>query len=347
MSEPPVTRNSATSAPASALIASLLPKYVGHRAEWARDIETDFAALGIIADREHVCAVIAVIEQESSFQVDPVIPNLGVIASREIDKRAEGEGVPSMLVHAALELKSSDSRSFDARIHAAKTEKDLSDAYEDFIRQVPLGERLFAGWNPIRTRGPMQVNVAFAERFAATRSYPFPIKTRIEDELFTRRGSLYFGIAHLLAYQAPYNSYLYRFADYNAGQYASRNAAFQKAVALASGRPLVADGALLPRERHAAGETEQTLLTISDRLRLSAAEIHQELESGDTERFEQSPLYHRVLALAEQQAGRPLPRAHVPDIQLAGPKITRRLTTQWYAQRVDARFRLCEQYPIH
>jgi len=28
---------------------------------------------------------------------------------------------------------------------------------------VPLGRTLFAESNPIRTRGPMQVNVAFAE----------------------------------------------------------------------------------------------------------------------------------------------------------------------------------------
>ena len=70
--------------------------------------------------------------------------------------------------------------------------KDLSDAYEDLIAAVPLGKELFADRNPIRTRGPMQVNVAFAEQFSAAAPYPYPVRSSIADELFTRRGSVYF-----------------------------------------------------------------------------------------------------------------------------------------------------------
>jgi hypothetical protein len=195
----------------------------------------------------------------------------------------------------------------------------------------------------------MQVNVAFARRFAAQQPYPYPIKTSLEEELFTRRGSLYFGIAHLLAYDAPYTAYLYRFADYNAGQYASRNAAFQWAVALAAGLSLPADGALLPtrgRQAVAAGSTEAAVLTLRRNLGLSDSEIHEALESGDQQRFEQSVLYQRVFALADRRAGRALPRERLPDIKLVGPKITRALTTQWYAQRVNTRFASCTRHML-
>jgi hypothetical protein len=52
-------------------------------------------------------------------------------------------------------------------------------------------------------------------------------------------------------------------------------------------------------------------------------------------------VYERVFALAERVAKRPLPRAIVPSIKLHGPKISRSLTTSWYAHRVDGRFERC------
>ncbi len=344
MSQPPGLSGSRSTVPAQPIISALLPQNISDRADWERDMQASFSALGLTVNEPRVCAVIAVIQQESGFQVNPVIPDLGRIASQEIDRRANDKGLPLLLVHAALDLRSPDGRSFAARIRSARTEKELSDIYEDFIRQVPLGQRLFEDWNPIRTRGPMQVNVAFARRFSGRRPYPYPISIGLDEELFTRRGSLYFGTAHLLVYDAPYDSYIYRFADYNAGQYASRNAAFQRALALAAGRSLPADGALLPGDRREVGSTEAAALRIKDQLHLSDVDIHRALEDGDQERFEQSALYHQVFMLAERRAGRSLPRARLPDIKLGGPKVTRALTTQWYAQRVYGRFTSCERH---
>jgi len=328
---------------ARTVIDESIPKGVADRGGWRNDIYAGFAAQNLAPTRDSVCAVIAVIEQESGFQVNPVVPGLGAIAWREIDSRAERAGVPRVLVHGALELRSPDGRTYSQRIDAARTEKDLSDIYEDFIGSVPLGSRVFANLNPIRTRGPMQVNVAFATQYAAVRPYPYTIKDTIADELFTRRGSLYFGIAHLFAYQPPYDKYLFRFADFNAGQFASRNAAFQNAVSEASGIPITADGALLPSTgaQSGPGETELALRTLGSRLNVDDREIHEALAQGKTRDLERTKIYERVFALAERAARHALPRAIVPNIKLQGPKISRALTTNWYAHRVEGRFDRC------
>jgi hypothetical protein len=326
---------------ARAVIDESIPTGVSDRTGWISDIYAGFTVQDLAPTRESVCAVVAVIEQESNFQVNPVIPGLGAIAWREIDSRAERAGVPRILLHGALALRSPNGKTYSERIDAARTEKDLSDIYEDFIGSVPLGRRLFADLNPIRTRGPMQVNVAFANRYAALRPYPYPVTESIADEVFTRRGSLYFGIAHLFAYQPPYDEYLFRFADFNAGQFASRNAALQNAVSKASGIALVTDGALLPAAGAEPGETEVALRALASRLNVDEREIHDALEQGKTRDLERNHVYERVFALAERVAKRPLPRAIVPVIRLQGPKISRTLTTSWYAHRVEGRFEQC------
>jgi hypothetical protein len=334
-------------AAARALIEHSLPRNVSDRAGWSADMYAAFTALTVTPSQENICAVVAVIEQESGFRVDPVIPNLGPIARKEIANRAERAHVPMLIVNGVLALKSSDGRTYGDRIDAAKTEKDLSDAYEDFIASVPMGKTLFADRNPIRTRGPMQVNVAFAEQFSSAAAYPYPVKSDIAEELFTRRGSLYFGIAHLLDYRAPYEQYLFRFADFNAGQYASRNAAFQNALGVAANFRVLADGALLPHDSDAnnPGDTEAAARMLAARLKLSDAAIHAALAEGKTKGFEATTLYQRVFALADQQSHGQLPRAQVPSIKLGGPKIKRSLTTDWYAHRVDDRFKRCLNAP--
>lgn len=326
------------------LITRLIPSYAADRAGWASDIHAAFAALKLPATRENICAVLAVTEQESSFRADPPVPNLAEITWDEIDRRAERMGLPQMMVRTALKLKSSTGQSYGERIDAAKTERELSLIFEDFVGMVPLGRRLLAGWNPVRTGGPMQVGIAFSEQHAASRPYPYPVEGSIRHEVFTRRGGVYFGVAHLLDYPASYERLLYRFADFNAGHYASRNAAFQNALSLVSGTPLELDGDLVRFEDNGAagpGSTELAARALAQRLDLSHAEIRRALERGQAAGFETTALYQGVFALADQQQRRPLPRALLPRITLKSPKFTRRLTTEWFANRVDERFRRC------
>jgi Protein of unknown function (DUF1615) len=334
--EPPIDPDAAR-----AQIARLIPPNVENRDGWAIDIFAALEALSIRPTTEHACAVIAVTEQESTFQVHPPVAGLPAMARREIDARAARYRIPAFAVNAALDIESPTGASYRERLAKVRTEKGLSDIFEDFIRIVPLGERLFGDLNPVRTGGPMQVSIAFAEAHSETKRYPYPVHSTIRNEVFTRRGGIYFGIAHLLDYPAAYDDMLFRFADFNAGHYASRNAAFQNAVSRLSKTPLALDGDLLLRGDRAnePSKTELAARKIAQKLELSVAAIRRDLERGESEEFDETRLYERVFALADQ--GKAVPRAVVPKIRLQSPKITRKLTTEWFARRVDQRYERC------
>jgi hypothetical protein len=336
-----------TAAEGRALVGRLLPDTVKDRSGWSTDLFAAFNALRVPATPDNVCAAIAIIGQESGFQVDPAIPGLPAIARKEIERRRESAGIPSLALEAALSLTSTNGKTYRERLDAVRTERQLSDIYEDFIGRVPFGKSLLADRNPVRTAGPMQVSIAFAEGFAAADAYPYPVDGSIRHEVFTRRGGLYFGVAHLLAYPAPYQRMLYRFADFNAGQYASRNAAFQKAVTQLSGIPLDLDGDLLRYDRGRAaaeaGSTELALRTLASRLDMGRDAIRRDLEDEKSPKFEKTRLYEKVFALADRASGRPVPRAVLPQIALNSPKITRNLTSDWFANRVESRYQACLQ----
>lgn len=328
-----------------ALVSSFLPPAVKDRDGWAADIFSAFAAPRIAPTPDNICAAVAVIEQESTFQADPQVPGLGRIVRKEIDTRRERLHLPKLLVDAALLKGSPDGRSYSTRIDALRTEKEMNRLFEDMISEFPHGRDLLGGYNPVRTGGPMQVSVAFAEDHVKEKGYPYPRQGSIRDEVFSRRGGLYFGIAILLDYPAPYTQPLYRFADFNAGRYSSRNAAFQQAVARLGGQALALDGDLL---RYTSGNpsaepsaTLQALERLGPRLGFTRAEMLRDLRLEKVSRFAQTPLYGRVFALADGDAGARLPRETLPRIDLKSPKIQRKLTTAWFAERVDARHRTC------
>jgi len=334
--EPPVDPDVAR-----AQIQQRIPPTVENRDGWAIDIFSAFEALDVRADAHNICAVVAVIQQESGFQTDPVVPGLPAMARREIDARAARYHIPSAVVGLALDVRSPDGRSYAERLQQARTERALSDIFEDFIAAVPLGRQLFADLNPVRTGGPMQVSIAFSESQLKTRNYPYPLSDGVRREVFTRRGGLYFGIAHLLDYPVSYDSMLYRFADFNAGHYASRNAAFQQAVSSLTGASLSIDGDLLREGSAAASQTELAVRKLNTGL--DEREIRRDLERGTGRDFEETALYRKVFEMADARARVPAPRAVVPSIRLQSVKITRKLTTDWYARRVDERYRRCLQ----
>ena len=305
-------------------IQALMPPTVAQRAAWAVDLQLVFAALKLEPSRSNVCAVLAVTEQESTFSADPAVPNLPKVAREEILRRADRMGVPELAVNVALQLRSPDGRSYDERLATVKTERELSLMFEQFIDEVPLGQRLFARLNPVRTGGPMQVSIAFAEAQVQQRPYPFPAQDTIRHEVFTRRGGLYFGTAHLLDYAAPYGQdMVYRFADFNAGRYASRNAAFQQALAVASGshdrsrrRPL----------RRGRGRCRQPRADRDRRAQPGRIARHgrahdpARVGTQQRRRLRAQPAAAKVFALAEQRSGRTPAARRDPAHRAAEPE---------------------------
>ncbi len=110
--------------------------------------------------------MIAVTEQESTFQASPAVPGLPAIARREIDARATRYKIPKFLVDTALGVESPNGKTYRERLEKVQTEEELSDIFADFIGMVPLGERLFGSLNPVHTGGPMQVSIEYAEEHA-------------------------------------------------------------------------------------------------------------------------------------------------------------------------------------
>lgn len=317
----------------------LLPATVADRKGWAADIQRAFDELDLPPTDQNICSVLAVTAQESTFQATPSVPGLSAIARKEIYRRAARLHVPQFVVNAALDVTSPNGKTYNQRLDAVRTEGQLSAIFDDFLSIVPLGKQLFGSFNPVKTGGPMQVSIAFAED--RKWSYPYERKGTIRDEVFTRRGGMYFGIAHLLDYPASYTEPLYRFADFNAGWYASRNAAFQNAVSRASGIKLALDGDLIIHGSSQAGQTEKAVRSLASKLDMSETAIRNALERGDTEGFEKTELYERVYELADKRAGKRLPREVLPGIRLESPKITRNLTTAWFANRVNDRYLAC------
>ncbi|EHI1796726.1 TPA: surface-exposed outer membrane lipoprotein YaiW [Salmonella enterica subsp. enterica] len=323
----------------ASVVRQKMPASVKDREAWAKDIATTFKSQGLAPTVENICSVLAVAQQESGYQADPVVPGLSKIAWQEIDRRAERLHIPLFLVHTALKINSPNGKSYSERLDTVKTEKQLSAIFDDFINMVPMGQTLFGSYNPVHTGGPMQVSIAFAEQHA--KGYPWKMTGTVRQEVFTRRGGLWFGTYHLLNYPANYSAPVFRFADFNAGWYASRNAAFQNAVSKASGVKLALDGDLIRYNSKEPGKTELAVRKLAGQLGMSEREIRSQLEKGDSLAFEKTALYKKVYKLAEAKTGKTLAREMLPGIQLESPKITRKLTTAWFAKRVDERRARC------
>jgi hypothetical protein len=198
------------------------------------------------------------------------------------------------------------------------------------------------------------VSVRFAEEWARAHPGKASSPGEIRDALYTRNGGVYYGTARLLAYRARYPRAIFRFADYNAGFYASRNAAIQAKLSLLTGRRLLPDGDLLAYEKDGSlkdGETEseRAVRSFAERFAptLSASAIRADLRLEKTLELETTATYRAIEQAAAGQLasgrgpGPGVAYAILPDVAISSPKFTGTRSTAWFAQSVDRRYRAC------
>ena len=342
-------------------IFKLIPSATSNRMAWANDVHTIMDELNIERNLSDTCSIIAVIDQESNFVADPQVPNLGKKSLKEMNERLEKKLGKTMAGYFNDMLKKSPSpdNSFLKQLEQVKTERELDDIYREMfafytqqykINLVTSAARIIARqnieemFNPITTLGSMQVHI----RYAAEHSRSGGNMHKIRDDLYTQYGGLYYGIHRLMTYPANYSKPIYRFADYNSGIYSSRNAAFQQMINKLSDQDLSLDGDLLAYNKEGdilsqITTTENALmqLFLQENILLDAKDIRRDLKKEKQQKFEQTDTYLQVTRLYQEKFKKDAPYAIMPEVVISGPKLSRDYNTNWYASKVDKRYKSC------
>jgi hypothetical protein len=357
-------------------VAALIPEHVRERGPWGEAVVNGLGANGLPVDRASACAVIAIVAQESGFEADPAVPGLAkVVAERIARDEARLGPLGEPIVRRLLAGRApDDARTFEQRLGVVRTERDVDVLFRDIVayheanHPVLFGTASLAGklfdvrevraLNPITTAGSMQVSVRVAEEWARAHPGKASSPGEIRDALYTRNGGVYYGTARLLAYPGHYPRAIFRFADYNAGFYASRNAAIQAKLSLLTGRRVVPDGDLLAYEKDgsvkdAETESERAVRDFAERFAptLSASAIRADLRLEKTLELETTATYRAVEKAAAEQLSRAraggrgpgagVAYAILPEVAISSPKFAGTRSTAWFAQSVDRRYRAC------
>jgi len=330
---------------------------------WGDDILAALADNKFPQTRENICSVIAIVSQESSFNANPAVPNLGAIADKAVREKLGKIPFLGAKAYDMLGAMPDARNSFIKRIRAARTERDLDLAYRalveygagksslDGLLQWGLLDRWIEEYNQISTVGSMQVSVAFALNVARGEHWR-PIthaeSNGVRDRLYTRAGGLHYGARQLLGYETGYDQKLYRFADYNAGRYSARNAAFQALAGKLSGHAVSTDGDLLSYDKLGRAKTDVTnsetalrALVEHYRLGIDDAALRRDLLTEKSKEFADTQTWRAVRALYARVAGKQPPFAQVPGIQLKSVKIKSKMTTANFAASVNRRYGKC------
>ena len=312
---------------------------------WVDDILSSLDTVKTARTNESMCAVMAVIEQESGYKEDPPVAGLSTLLNNKIKKMGSNLAL-RLALEVRLDQAMSTGKTFREGIKLVKTERDLSKWYTEFTESrytSPILKYMGKSVDDVvATVGSMQVSVDYARSVASSLGQS---STNMRETLYTRKGGVLYGTAHLFYYPTNYSDMMYRFADFNAGHYASRNAGFQAMVSQLSGKPLSADGDLIEHRvenPNQVSKTESAVMQLFAKKlpSMTAQNIAQDLALGTSLDFEKTTTYQTVAQLYEQKFHKVIAQ-QVPKISLKSEKITRNLTTEWYANSVNRRYQQC------
>ncbi len=338
-----------------------IPTTVRDREGWSEDIIGGLRAIAKEATAERVCAIIAIIQQESGFQKDPVVQNLPQIVRKGLEEKFSRLGIlATPALYALLAGKSpGNPLTFSERIDHLQTERDLDRMFRDieatYKERLPgtfaiasamsmlLGRGRLNELNPVTTAGSMQVKVSFARTVKGNQELS---DEAIREQLYTRAGGIRFGTARLIDYPAQYDDIAFRFADYNAGIYTSRNAAFQALLVDLTGMALTLDGDILAYSENGDPKNFDTqslkaLLAFGEKHDLSAWSMRRDARREKSEDFEETDSWKEVRAAWEKKTGRKAPYAQIPNVKLNSPKLSRTRSTDWFASSVKRHYQEC------
>lgn len=324
---------------------------------WATATVDALRAAGVTPTADTVCQVLAVIEQESGYDPSPEVPGLGRLAAAALEQEAVATlgllGEPTL--HQLLDVAPDGEPTFRDRLDGVRREEELDRWYRDLVAyhegRIPLAgsavrllfPRLEERLHPVATVGSMQVSAQWAQAHPTSRGLD---RHGVRDRLYTLEGGVHYGTLRLFATDA-YAAPIHRFADFNAGPQASRNAAFQAMVAELAGTPLQRDGDLLqwndrgrPRRRQT-GETVAALQALAPELGLAPDTVLRDLRHEKEVDFRSTPTWAAVRRLWTERTGRAPLEAQVPEVVLDSPKLSGTWTTATFAQRTRDRHARC------
>jgi hypothetical protein len=340
-------------------IGRRIPETVEDRAGWARDVAAALAAAGRTTDPDSVCSVLAIVGQVSGFTAAVPLDRFGKYDFDGALVRRLG-AARARLVRAALARLPGAGGSLHTRLATARDESELDHAFRELLGAAwtaapaltAVADRItrfrhglaLAELNPVATAGAMQVSVAWAARRTAT---PPARLTGLRDRLYTRAGGLELGVARLFAADGRDPEPRFRFADYNAGLYASRNAAFQEQLASLTGAPLVLDGDLARYDRFGRRQPASATSAALGRFAagrtppLGGGAILRALELEKSAGLETTPAWRAVRAAWRERHGAEPRYARMPAIVAVNPRTGRENPVARFAEHVEARYRLC------